>query len=200
MMARGKIWVSIVLLFFLGCNKDSEIAFVVPLDYLPATPGSHWTYTNGERIMTGNSYVEHRYMLGTESSELSEVKKVPVYDSEYLYEYKITQASTQFPLKKLLEEKEGEAWQINLINGQKVMRQAVAFNDSFPITQLGTADTTWYTNVVEVVEFLDSAKAENWYLKEYYAKNVGLIRTDIDNVFDTLSAIIEKEIIDFYIN
>lgn len=197
-----RVFLLLALLTFglFSCNKGDEIAFVPPLDYLPAYPGSYWTYTNGQRIITANNYVEHQYLLGVTSTEMSDVKKVPVYDGKYLYEYEITQASTQFPLKKLLQEETGDAWQVNLINGQKIMRKTIATGDTLFIDQLGTAAADTFLNVIQVVEYVDSLSADNWYLKEYYAKNIGLIRTEIDNPFDTLPAIIEKEIIDYHIN
>lgn len=187
-----------VILF--SCNKEDALTIVTPKDYLPAYPGSYWTYTNGERITVNPSYTAHSYQLGVTSSEMSDEKRVPIYDGKALYQYSIEQASTVYPLKKLLVETGTQSWVVNEINTEFVKRQLVSTKDSVPIVPVGAIDTTWYKHVLVVVEFIDSLTVERWNYKEYYAKDVGLIKTEINNPFDTLPAIVEKELMNYHIN
>ncbi|MBI9069103.1 MAG: hypothetical protein JEZ09_17530 [Salinivirgaceae bacterium] len=198
-MKKTLIPILLILMLF-SCNKEDELAIVSPKEYLPAYPGSYWTYTNGERIMVNTEYITHSYQLGVSSSEMSEEKRVPCYNGKALYEYSIEQYSSVYPLKKLLIEKGAEPWIVDKLNGEYIKRQLIKTEDSIPIVPIGVLDTTWYPNVLVVVEFIDSLTVDRWNYKEYYAKNIGLIKSEINNPFDTLPPIVEKELIYSHIN
>jgi len=187
-----------------SCTKEDALTIVYPKEYLPAYPGSWWVYSNGERVTVQPEYVAHSYQPSINSNDYTSEKLVPCIDGNYLYEYSITQYSTLYPIKKLLEESVSQKpWIVNEVNGEIIYRQTIKKLDSMYIYKpsFGTPVVdTLFKSVLVVVEFSDTLTAAKWNTKEYYAKNVGLICTEINNPFDTLNPVIQKVIIDYYIN
>lgn len=196
------IFFSIGVLALASCEKDKEPEYVYPKSYLPAYPGSYWDYTNGERVLSENNYVLHQYEEGVNSTKKTDEKYVPIYNGQYLYEYSITQSSTVYPLKKLLEESTGKSWEVNKINNEAVLRQVVNKIDTMIIKfpPFKNPIDSAIKDILVVVEYLDSLGAERWNTKEYYAKNIGLIRVDVNNPFDENPPIIQKQIQGYHIN
>ncbi len=198
---------NIVLLFamalMVSCGKDDALSIVYPKEYLPAYPGSWWEYSNGDVSKVHTEYVAHSYEPSINSPQSSGEKLVPYIDNRYLYEYEITQSSTKYPLKKLLSEKVGELWEINETGNQKIFRKTTQSIDSiylrFPSDE-HALDSTLYYDILVVVEYLESLDANRWNIKEYYSKNVGLIRKEINNPYDTIAAVVEKQLVDNFIN
>lgn len=200
----------ILLTFAIGslivsCEPKAEPDFVYPLEYLPAYPGSYWIYNNGDQIVTSSSYVLHSYQSSLSSLETTEEVYVPMYDGEYLYEYTITQNSTEYPVKKLLEETVGgNPWMVSDFNGEPTMRAVTKSLDSIIISFPPYADPMdsilVFKDVLVVVEYVDSLGEDNWNLKEYYAKDVGLVRVEANNPYDTLNSIVIKELQQYKIN
>lgn len=179
-----------------SCSEDTNLTIVYPKEYLPAYPGSWWTYSNGERSTVYPQYVTHSYEPDINSPANSDEKLVPYIDGEYLYEYDITQMSTDYPLKKLITPTVAKIWTVNLVNGEEIQRKTVSKLDSMYLA----FDSTKYYKVFTVVEYRESLGATKWNRKEYYADSVGLIRVEIDNPLDDEPAVIEKELVDYYIN
>lgn len=188
-------------LIAVACEVEEEPEYVYPLEYLPAYPGSYWDYSNGERVLTSSTYVLHSYQASVESSEETEKKYVPEYNGQYLYEYSITQNSTSYPIKQLLDETTGSAWLVNIVNGESVMRQVTDSIDSLylsiPVNSVSV--DSLFEHVVVVVEFLKSLGVDNWNTKEYYAKNIGLIRVEVNDPYDEQDPVVQKEIRGYYI-
>lgn len=204
-MLKPLFIVSIVGCFLCAtsCKVEEEPEYILPGDYFPAYPGSFWDYTNGSRVIVEKNYVLHSYQPDISNPQKTAEKYVPVIDGNYLYKYSITQASTKYPLKKLLDETSKEKWLVNEINNVKTFRQVVETIDSMyinfpPFTQ--NTDSTKYKDILVVVEFIDTLKADRWHVKEYYAKNIGLIRRELDNPLDENAAIVEKEIQRYFID
>lgn len=183
-------------LFLISCSDETELDVVYPRSYFPAFPGSWWTYTNGERSLVDPSYQPNSYQPDINSSAWTDEKLVPYIDGAYLYEYSITQMSTEFPIKKLLAESVTTEWVVNHVNGEDILRKSIAKLDTFYLAH----DSSLYKKVVVVVEYQETLGINKWNTKEYYADSVGLIRQEINNPYDTLSAIIRKELITYQIN
>ncbi len=194
-MMKNLLFVIISALLLLGCSSDSEFSIIYPKEYLPAYPGSWWVYSNGQRSLVHSEYVAHNYEPNIYSPDNSSEKLVPYMDGEYLYEYDITQMSTVFPVKKLLKETLNSDWKVNEVNGEEIWRKTTQKIDSFYLST-----DSLYTNVIVVVEYKKTLGDDRWNLKEFYAKNVGLIRVDVNNPSDTLSAVIQKEVVTYHIN
>ena len=196
--------VIITLLVFSSCKDDDPLTIVLPKDYLPAYPGSYWEYTNGERVTVHPYYVAHSYEDKMNSTKSTTEKLVPQIGNQYLYEYSITQNSTLFPLKQLLSEKVSSSWVVNDINNQKLYRKTIGKIDSMLIkipADNVALDSTMYYDILIVVEYTDSLGAAKWNTKEYYSKNVGLIRVEVNNPYDELDPVVQKQIIGLpYIN
>lgn len=193
----------IIVIGFMACEDDEDPTFEYPNSYLPAYPGSLWDYTNGERVLTLPSYELHSYETSINSTENSTEKYVPVYNEQYLYGYSVYQNSTVYPLKKLLEETAGSAWQVSEVNNSPVMRQVIEKLDTLiiPFPPYTNPVDSIFTDVIVVVEFIDSLGVERWNTKEYYADSVGLIQVEVNNPFDTTeAAVLQKQIQAYYIN
>lgn len=189
-------------LFFVGCNNDDEAVYVVPKDYLPAYPQSFWDYSNGQRVLVDKSYQPHSYQEAINSPAYTATKYVPVINGHYLYEYSLYQNSTTYPLKPLLSESAGTSWIVNEINNEKVYRAVISDTDAITISLLqesGSKDTL-FTDVLTVVEYLESNGAEVWNTREYYAKGVGLIRVDMSDPSSAGVFVIQKELVNYFIN
>ncbi len=203
LMNKGLIVIMWVLLISLtGCKKDTETVYVLPKDYLPAYPQSFWDYSNGQRVLVASTYQSHSYQDKINSPAYTATKYVPVIDGRYLYEYSIYQNSTAYPLKELLSESSGASWVINELNNEKVYRAVISQSDAIDITLLqssGTKDTT-FSDVITVVEYLESLGQDAWSLREYYAKGVGLIRVDVSNPYEGEAFVIQKELVNYSIN
>lgn len=199
---------AVIIFLSTACETSTDPETIYPESYLPAYPQSYWDYTNGERVLTGTTYELHSYESDISSTEKTGEKYVPVYDGQYLYEYSITQNSTVYPIKTLLETTVGESWQVNEINGEPIMRYVVEELDTLiiPFPPYSNPVDCIFTDVLVVVEYTDSLDVtdsiyeDRWSLKEYYADSVGLVRVDVNNPFDTLDAVIQKQIQGYSIN
>jgi hypothetical protein len=196
-----------IILFTLSlsnCKKDDPLTVVKPKEYFPAFPGSYWYYTNGEVSTVSKEYVAHSYPLSVNSTEYSEEKLVPFIDNKYyLYEYGITQNSMKYPLKKLLSESLSDKWVVNEVDGQKIYRQTTEKLDSIYLKMPavnGKIDSVKYKDVIVVIEYMDTLGVTRWNTKEFYSKNIGLIRVDVNNPYDVSDAIIFKQLTHYHIN
>lgn len=192
----------LLILSFASCKKNTEIEYVYPKAYLPAYPGSYWDYTNGERVLTSKEYVEHQYEESINSNQKTPKKYVPQYMGQYLYEYDVTQNSTTYPLKKLLDEEVGKSWEVNKINNQKIFRKIIEKKAEMriPFPPFNKPIDSLIKDILVVVEYIDTLGEERWNSREYYAKNIGLIRIDINNPFDENPPVVQKQIQGYHIN
>ncbi len=193
----------LAVILIASCSKDDVLTVVSPKEYFPAYPGSWWEYSNGEVSKVHPEYVAHSYQPSINSPENSGKKLVPYIDGKYLYGYEITQNSTKYPLKQLLSVEVGKPWEVNETSNQKVFRKTTQSKDSiflkFP-SDYNASDSVLYYDILVVVEYLESFDADKWNIKEYYSKNTGLIRREINNPYDTVAAIVEKQLINYFIN
>ncbi len=185
-----------------SCAKDEEPPFIYPKSYFPAFPGSYWIYTNGETKTVAPDYCLHSYQQGIVSPDFSDDAYVPRIGQQYVYEYSITQNSTTYPLKKLLSEKFDDSWVVNDWDGNEIKRKVVSVDDTINIDQYPYINdsVTVYSPVIEVIEFSSNEGDTLWFSKEYYAKNIGLIRRDINISHDSINAVVEFELVKCLIN
>lgn len=184
-----------------ACDNGSDARYIEPNEYLPAYPGSYWDYSDGTRVRATN-YELHNYRLSTSSSKYSEECYVPIWDGKYLYKYSIYQASPLYPMKELLRAKGSAEWIVDESNGAKLKRSE-AFIDSMyiRIPVDSTFKDSLFKEVYQITEYQENMdNTTHWNTREYYAKNVGLIKVEVNNPNDTLSAVVQKEIRAYFIN
>ena len=198
-------------LIFLGmlisCNKDIEIqainnfvAFdtIKPMEFFPAYPGSYWIYDNNETLKVANQYEKYIYNSAGYTSE-------PEYDTlvlpkfilngiynqgdtfAYLKEYSLSKSSSSNyrdpAFKKLLSLTEGSEFVIGeAVQGHKTTGKTIKVDTSIFI------GTQKYENVIVIIQFDNSflsefaqTPEECAFLREYYAKNIGLIKREKRN-------------------
>ena len=184
-----------------ACDNGSDARYIEPNEYLPAYPGSYWDYSDGTRVRA-TDYELHNYRLSTSSSKYSEECYVPIWDGKYLYKYSIYQASPLYPMKELLRAKGSAEWIVDESNGAKLKRSE-AFIDSMyiRIPVDSTFKDSLFKEVYQITEYQENMdNTTHWNTREYYAKNVGLIKVEVNNPNDTLSAVVQKEIRAYFIN
>ncbi|MBR6082262.1 MAG: hypothetical protein IKP62_04985, partial [Salinivirgaceae bacterium] len=58
-----------------------------------------------------------------------------------------------------------------------------------------------YKSVYRVTEFLESLDdTDHWNIREYYAKNVGLVKVEVNNPHDSADFVVQKELRSYFIN
>lgn len=178
-----------------SCDKGTDADYITPGEYLPAYPGSYWDYSDGTRVRA-TSYELHSYRPSTTSPEYTDECYVPVWDGHYLYKYSIYQQSPIYPLRKLLTGSGTSTWIVEENNNVKIKRHEVHL-DSLVIAALDTVfhDVCQVTEYQETLDFTDY-----WSIREYYALNVGLIRVEVKNPYDTATFVVQKEIRAYHIN
>lgn len=195
----------VLIISFLGliitsCVKDDDVEIIYPKDYLPAYPTSYWVYSNGEIVKVEPGYHLHSYHDSINNNHVSEEVYVPKINGEFLYEYSITQNSIQFPLKELLRENINSQWTVNLWNDMPVYRKVISLNDTIVLKDSITGIDTTLTSIVSVIEYTTDLGEENYFVKEYYAKQIGLVRKEYNNYQDTLGSFIAYDLVDYFIN
>ena len=181
------------LAVFAACGDGSDPKYITPEDYLPAYPGSYWDYTDGTRVRA-TSYELHCYRESTTSTDYTDECYVPIWDGHYLYKYSIYQPSPIYPMKELLRAKGSAVWIVDENNGDKLKRSEVL------IDSLAVGDSL-YKSVYRVTEFLESLDdTDHWNIREYYAKNVGLVKVEVNNPHDSLGCVVQKELRSYFIN
>jgi hypothetical protein len=188
-------------IFILGCLEEEEPETIFPKEYFPAYPASYWIYSNGETVKVDAGYHLHSYEDSINSNHKTEAVYVPRIDGQYVYEYGITQNSTRVPLKNLLQESVSTSpWVVEYWNGKPVYRKVLAVNNTVVLyDSIYNIDET-FTNVISVIEYAQELSDTNWFVKEYYAQYVGLIRKEINNYQDTLNPLIVYDLVDYYVN
>ena len=181
------------LALFAACGDGNDPKYIAPEAYLPAYPGSFWDYTDGTRVRA-TTYELHSYRPSTTSAGYTDECYVPIWDGHYLYKYSIYQPSPLYPMKELVRAKGNSVWIVDENNGHKLKRSEVH------IDSLAVGDSL-YKDVYCVTEFLENLdNIDNWNQREYYAKNVGLVRVDVNNPADSVGYIVLKELRNYYIN
>lgn len=181
------------LAVFAACGDGSDPKYIAPEAYLPAYPGSYWDYTDGTRVRA-TAYELHSYRPSTTSTDYTDECYVPVWDGHYLYKYSIYQPSPLYPMKELLRAKGSAVWIVDENNGDKQKRSEVL------IDSLAVGDSL-YKSVYRVTEFLESLDdTDHWNIREYYAKNVGLVKVEVNNPYDSLGCVVQKELRSYFIN
>ncbi len=181
------------LAVFAACGDGSDPKYIAPEAYLPAYSGSYWDYTDGTRVRA-TAYELHCYRPSTTSTDYTDECYVPVWDGHYLYKYSIYQPSPLYPMKELLRAKGSAVWIVDENNGDKLKRSEVL------IDSLAVGDSL-YKSVYRVTEFLESLDdTDHWNIREYYAKNVGLVKVEVNNPHDSLGCVVQKELRSYFIN
>ncbi len=181
----------------LGCN-EGENEFIFPKDYFPAYPQSYWVYSNGTTVKVSPGYHEHKYYEGLESTATSDNVYVPKIESQFVYEYSITQNDNRVPLKKLLSERSGDDWLVNYWEDGQIRRQVINKDTSVTLSSpLENEGIQTFDSCIIVIEYFKDTIAHEWQTKEIYAPKVGLIKQEVRR--DSIS-IIYKELIRYYIS
>lgn len=197
-MKKILFFIAALSLLIAGCNEKDEAEYIFPLDYFPAYPESYWIYSDGTTIKVSPGYHKHHYYEELESNVTTSEVYVPKINSQYVYEYAITQNNNRVPLKKLLSENYAESWTVDYFQDGKIKRKVINKDTSISLTApVSTNDQQTFDSCIVVIEYYEDTIAHTWQTKEIYAPKVGMIRQEIRRGEDSLVA---KELIRYYIS
>jgi hypothetical protein len=195
-----------LLIGLISCEKDNETKplngvlydTINPLDYFPAYPGSYWIYDSHDTLKVADQYEMYIFNSAGYSAE-------PNYDTlilpklilngvfnqpdsfAYVYEYSISQSSGSHyrdpAFKQILSLTEGSEFNIGgAILGHKITGKTIKVDT---IMNIGT---TKYENVIITIQFdyacvsgTGSSPEDCATLREYFAKDIGLIKRETRN-------------------
>ncbi len=195
----------ILLAIVSGCGKEPSkpLQTIYPLSYLPVYPGSWWRYLkgNGDTVTykTENNYMEHSYPSYELNNSYTDVVKVPFWNGKPIYGY-----ST--PAENHVQQPNDEGLsQVAYLSEHTGDYLLVYSYKETSWREVGTTDTALivngvlYNHVIRVDAYQESPFFYNYpktlYEISYYAKDVGLVRTD-----DPIDTSITLQLIDFFIN
>jgi hypothetical protein len=186
---------------------------IKPLEYFPAYPGSYWKYSNNATMRVSDQYMMYVYNSASYSApphydtlvlpQLSTEGIYPVGGDSYMYinEYSRSKGSPSSyrdpAFAGILETTEGKLFAIGgAFQGHAKAGQTIKTDTSIFI------GTQQYEHVIVTVEFDYACRyvgglpvEECAYKREYYAKDIGLIKREIkDSIFKTAFELVEYNI------
>ena len=204
-----------ILIGFISCKKDKEYDKIEPLEYFPAFPGSYWIYDNNDTLKV-EGYEKYTYNSSfyTATDEyvtlvLPKLTLNGIFNQKdafaYLKEYSLSKSSNSnyrdpafIELLSLIEGAEftiSAPWQ-----GSQMLGKTIKVDTSIFI------GTKKYENVIVTIHFdyacvsITGRSPENCaFVKEYYAKNIGLIKRERRYHFDS-TFVKDFQLIDYKIN
>jgi len=191
-----------------GCSKEEDehcpyfswapLTTFYPLPYLPAYPGSSWTYAdangNVKVISTGSAY-EGRIIDCDPEDCTSNLAFVPIWNGAPLYGYStLSISSRSCSLVPLLQEAPvGTTW--NTVyppwQGYSAERVIIALDTNMVVRGVN------YTHVIGVADKDYNGSTTHTNAWRYYAKDIGVIREDLRMGTDS---ILTYELVSYTIN
>lgn len=188
--------------FFLGVLSLSMVVFsckkndtspspasyqiMEPQSYLPAYPGSYWIYSNGDTLKVADEYQKYTFNSSdSEDGSYTGTVFLPQFlpnnifyqdYSSYINGYAVSSQMSGAPFFNLLSETEGATYSLEQHYGGQLIGHTLKTDTA--ITVNGRA----YSPVLVVVhyakELCNDSPAVCAFVKEYYAKDVGLIKRE----------------------
>lgn len=202
---RSKVALAAIILLS-SCSKENDdhcpgfdwppMTILQPGPYLPAYPGSSWTYAdangNVKVISTGSGY-EGRIIDCELGGCTSNLVFVPIWNGEALYGYSTlyNSHSACFMAPLLKEAPVGTSWStMHPWQGYSTDREIIVSDTSMVVRGVN------YTHVIGVADrqYNGSITHTAW---RYYAKDIGIIREDLRIGTDS---ILTYELVSYSIN
>lgn len=213
--------VLLVLIGIISCKKDNEIKpndsvvydTIKPLEYFPAFPGSYWIYDNNDTLKVADQYEKYIYnSAGYTAPPDYDTLILPklilngIYNKPnefaYVKEYSISQANGSDyrdpPFKTLLSLTEGSEFTI----GGSYQNHAIT-GKTVKVDTVINIGATEYRNVIITIHFdvaFNMSPEDCAHVREYYAKDVGLIKRETRNYPVETEFVTEIELVDYKIN
>ncbi|RYM33843.1 hypothetical protein ERX46_07720 [Brumimicrobium glaciale] len=205
-----------------SCEKNNYspvIETIEPLPYFPAFPGSYWIYDSGD-TMKVDSYVEYEYNTADYNSKPNyKTYKFPrlilsgIYNDyvlgddifTYVNEYSILKSSASGnlnpPFKELLSLTEGSEFTIGA-----AYKNSKETGKTIKVDTTITIGTTQYNDVIVTIQFNEECIYETGgtpescaTIREYYAKNVGLIKRERKDFGSNTVFVDDINLVEYYI-
>ena len=177
-----------ISIFFYACRKDEFVDYKIiePLQYFPVYPGSFWIYNTGDTMKIYDAYQSSGIIEYSQKGEETILvlpklianqtfNNTDVFINEYSY---IGTSNWRF-----LSLIEGEQYAIsNYYQGHQQFRKTIKVDTSIII------GNRVYQDVIIIAEYESACGyGEGCYeLKDYFAKDVGLIKREYKNWQDSL--------------
>lgn len=192
---------------FLASNET-----IKPKEYFPAYPGSYWTYSNGETVRTSEEYIKtevYNYIRVTDpwmhldgKYYPSDYLYLPTYNGQPILEYYVIDSREGvLPKQPIIH---ANRFDYTILNPYSRYGNIVLRTETIDTTLV--VNGTTYSNVIitlqgfcEEYDLSDFPSESRNIEKKYYAKDIGLIRVDLREEWDTTFRIV-KEITEWHIN
>lgn len=213
------------LIGLISCEKDKEAKMdnsvvydtIIPLNYFPAFPGSYWIYDSNDTLKVANQYEEYIFnsagFTAVPDFDTLFLPKLilngvfnPTDTFAYVNGYSISKAKKGShyrdpAFKGLLSLNEGSQFSIGgSFQGHKIIGKTIKVDTTISI---GTVE---YKNVIVTIRFdracelgLGVTPEECAYLREYYAKDVGLIKREVRSSITNTDFVKDIELVKYEI-
>ena len=189
-MKANNLLVIIILLLISSCERsDESIMKIAPLEYFPAYPGSYWVYSNKDTIRVNENYEKCTYrssdFTASEQHEtvlLPRLSKNNIFNSAFVKEYSITNSSGlshDSYFREILNIIEGGSFYItSSYSGHQNI--GITIKTDTTIVLNGVT----FENVIVTIQYdsyfagMGKTPLECAHVREYYAKNIGLIKRE----------------------
>ena len=193
-----------VLIGLISCVKDNETKpddsviydTIKPLDYFPAYPGSYWIYDDNDTLKVADQYEKYIFNSAGYTAEpdydtliLPKLILNGVFNSPqtfaYVNGYSISQSTGNYrdpAFKDILSVNQGDELIIGgAVQGHQIRGRVVKTDTTIEV------NGSIYENVIITIHFdnywsgYGMTETEYAFEREYFAKDVGLIKREIKN-------------------
>ena len=208
---------------FISCDINNDTIpnveyfdTIQPLEYFPAYPGSYWVYSNNDTLRVANQYEEYEYNSASYDAEpeyetliLPKLILNGIFNNTDSFAYvngnsiskRIGSNYRDPAFKELLSLEEGTLFTIGgAFQNYQITGKTIKVDTTIIIGGIT------YENTIITIEYDEGCVSgaltspENCaYKKEYYAKNIGLIKREKKNGLDT-TYIADFELVSCFIN
>lgn len=187
-------------------KEETKYDTIYPLQYFPAFPGSYWNYSNGKSLQMEDQYQIFYYdkapwgvkpVCDTIYLPKFKINSIYGYSQSYVYGYEISTGTFRLPLRQILSEVVGPTFQTSEIFGGNASYGKTIKKDTSMVI-----NGVKFDNVLIVINYFWNQHIGNlpWNIKEYYAKDVGLIKRESRDLNKPTIITVDFELISYKIN
>ena len=183
---------SLLFIALFSCEKESDetigVLPIEPLEYFPAYPGSYWVYSNNDTLKVADEYKSYTYQvyengLTNKTGLFPQLILNGIYNKgasiAYVNEYSISAREywhdAPFPFISILSPTKGKIFFSYNMDSHSLIGQTVIIDTSI------TINNVLYDDVIVTLYYdghFIGTREEIADKKEYYAKDIGLIKRE----------------------
>lgn len=190
-------------------NKPIVTKLVPPKTFMPAYPGSYWIYNDSDTLKTANSYQTFELYSnppGNVGNSLIAKYNLPALNGKvsinnmgtnfFIKGYFVTGGNARFPgptFMQFLTEEENDFFTLYSYRGMHIVGKTIKADTSIVVK-----NKVYNNTLITLQSYGYDVSEEMAHLREFYAKDIGLIRRDKKTGSKNWKTVLE--LTDFYIN